>query len=235
MFNILLIIVISILPLAIRAQDRDSLLVKNDTTKTFYINDIRYSKHIKDSIIVNAEVRKVEAYGDYYRVRIEIANLSGVDIDFLIKSIEAMSGEGARREVLKVLTFDDYMSNIRRRRFFLGDAVTIVDNPEMIIYPINRDDIENLAIESRTIFGEKAQGTTDIDRAYADGNTARYKLRVERNYLRSNTIPDRKAIQGIFMIRRGGKKGDLTVDLKVGDTPFRFEWSIEDISDVKYY
>ncbi len=220
---------------AVRKAKSEEMVMRKDGPARFYVNDMLYLKQVKDSIIVNATVQKVDAYGAYYRVRIEVGNLKNGDIDLLTNNIEAMSGAGAKREVLKVFSFDKYMSTIRRRRFFLGNAVSYVDNPAMLFYPINKDDISGVVVEARTIFGHSAHGTTDIDRAYADGNTAHYKLRLERNYLRSNTIPTLNAVQGIFMIRRGIEHGDLTVDITIDGAKFRFEWKIDDIPEVKYY
>ncbi len=218
----------------VHKRKQDDLSVNTKPTR-FYMNDLLYIKEVKDSIVVNMTVQKVDAYGSYYRVRIEMANLRGKSIDFLTSGIEAMSGKGAKREVLKVFSFDKYMSTIRRRRFFLGNAVNYVDNPELMFYPIRDEDIVSYAVEARTIYGYRAHGMADIDRAYADKNTGLYKLRVERNYIRSNTIPSKHAAQGIVMIKRGGTEGDLTVDITIDKTKFRFDWKIDDIPEVKYY
>ncbi len=208
-----------------------------DTVSHFYMNDAYYHTKITDSIAVSATAQRVNAFGKYYRVRIELANLRDKDITLLTRNIEAYSGEGRKRAILKIMTLDDYMRKIRLRRFVLGDGSNYIDNPEMIIYPINRDDISNYAVESRTILGYKANTTTDIDRAYADGNTALYKLRIERNYIRSNTLNPNEGVTGIILIKRGYEPegGLLTIDITISGRKFRFEWSYEDIEDVKYY
>lgn len=225
MFRYLIIIVLLAASHPVLAQERKEV-----------VNDMVYIYNETDSVEVGVTVQEMKAYGDYYRLHFIIRNRSGKNsIDFSVADIDAMCGSGSMREKLNVVTFDKYMSKVRKRRFLLGDKSSIVDDPVIAIYPIDEDDISDQAVEKRRVVAFSQASLTDIDRAYASGSTALYKLRVERGYMRSNTLKPRHASSSFILIERGSETGVLTVDISVGSSIFRFEWRTDSIPKVKYY
>lgn len=223
---------------------------------TFIVNDVTCYRKSENGIIVTVAAERIKQFGAYVRLKIEVINLRDQRVNFMTDSIKSIIVYDGVNYFPEVCNYDKFVSIVRSKRFFFGKMQRILDNPLSVVYPLDEKDISTATFNSRgrdrNTFGTAYQpkdslgkaivdrqtnstiNNSDQDRAYGANNMGMYRLTIDRNYLRSNTLNPNCATGGVLMVKR--RSGSLfQLRIVVDDTDFDFEWKMENIKKVKYF
>lgn len=248
-YKYILILLAVLFSVEVSAQD-------SSYVDTFIVNDVTCYRKSENGIVVTVAAERIKQFGAYVRLKIEIINLRATRVNFMTDSIKSTIVYDGMYYSPEIYDYDKFVSVVRSKRFFFGKMQKILDNPLSVVYPLDEKDISVANFNSRGrdkyTFGTSNQpkdslgravverqtnstiNNSDQDRAYGAGNMGMYRLTIDRNYLRSNTLNPNCATGGILMVKR--RNGSVfKIKIVVDDTDFDFEWKIDNIKKVKYF